>query len=64
MNYEKLPLMTAFTFHQSSCYKTPTNLQIDKFPEPQELSIDRGIYLNNARLIKEAIIDFFNHCLN
>lgn len=57
---------TAFTTRHD-LFKTPTptslNFSFEAFPAPLENSMDRGLYLANARLIQQGVLDYLRACL-
>lgn len=57
---------TAFTTRHD-LFKTPTptslNFSLDAFPAPMENSMDRALYLSNARLIQQGVMDYLRACL-
>lgn len=57
---------TAFTTRHD-LFRTPTpnalNFSFEGFPAPLENSMDQGLYLSNARLIQQGIIDYLRACL-
>ena len=57
---------TAFTTRHD-LFKTPTptslNFSLDAFPAPMENSLDRALYLSNARLIQQGVMDYLRACL-
>jgi hypothetical protein len=57
---------TAFTTRHD-LFRTPTptalNFSLEAFPAPLDNSMDRGLYLSNARLIQQGVMDYLRACL-
>jgi hypothetical protein len=62
----KLQNPTAFTFRNND-FKTPTptalSLAFDHFPAPLDSSMDRDIYLSNARMARKGFLDYLGACI-